>query len=85
MYLDIEEVLASAVDSHVHVFVADVIESLDTVDRSILDRVLCSLGLLAWFRQCILSIMLTFACALSWLLALVSPGLVMVVYTRAVL
>ena len=38
--LDIEEVLAGAADSH-----ADVIKSFDTVDRGILNRVLCSLGL----------------------------------------
>ena len=31
--LDIEEVLAGAADSHVHLFVADVIKSFDTVDR----------------------------------------------------
>ena len=40
---DIEEVLAGAVDAHVHVFVADVIKSFDTVDRGIMDRVLSSL------------------------------------------
>ena len=43
--LDIEEVLACGTDSHVHLFVADVVKSFDTVDRSILDRVLRSLGL----------------------------------------
>ena len=42
--LDIEEVLSGATDSDVHIFVADVIKSLDTVDRGILDRVLCSVG-----------------------------------------
>ena len=31
---DIEEVLAGATDSNVHLFVADVIKSFDTVDRS---------------------------------------------------
>ena len=77
---DIEEVPAGTVDSHMHLFVADVIESFDTVDRGILDRVL-----LLGFVMCILSIMLMFACALSVLLALVSLGLVMVVYSRAVL
>ena len=45
--LDIEKVLAGATDSHVHLFVADVVKSFDTVDRAILDRVLSSLGL-AW-------------------------------------
>ena len=49
--LDIEEVLAGAADSHVHLFVADVVESFDTVDRGILDRVLSSLGLPGWFRH----------------------------------
>ena len=49
--LDIEEVLAGAVDTRVHTFVADVVKSFDTVDRGILDRVLGSLGLLAWFRH----------------------------------
>ena len=37
--LDIYEVLEGAVDAHVHIFVADVVKSFDTVDRSILDRV----------------------------------------------
>ena len=49
--LDIEEVLSGASDSHVHLFVADVIKSFDTVDRKILDRVLRSLGLPGWFRH----------------------------------
>ena len=49
--LYIEEVLAGAADSHVHLFVADVIKPFDTVDRGILDRVLSSLGSLGWFRH----------------------------------
>ena len=49
--LDIEEVLSGASDSDVHLFVADVIKSFDTVDRGILDRVLSSLGLPGWFRH----------------------------------
>ena len=49
--LDIEEVLTGATDSHLHLFVADVVKSFDTVDRSILDRVLSSLGLPGWFRH----------------------------------
>ena len=49
--LDIEEVLAGAADSHVHLFVADVIEFFCAVDRGILDRVLSSLGLPGWFRH----------------------------------
>ena len=53
--LDIEEVLSGAADSHVHLFVADVVKSIDTVDRGILDRVLSSLGLSGWFRHAFLS------------------------------
>ena len=49
--LDIEEVLAGATDSHLHLFVGDVVKSFDTVDRDILDRVLSSLGLPGWFRH----------------------------------
>ena len=49
--LDIEEVLSGASDSHLHLFVADVISLFDTVDRGILDRVLSSLGLPGWFRH----------------------------------
>ena len=49
--VDIEMALAGAFSSHVHVFVAVVVNFLDTVDRGILDRVLSSLGLLAWFRH----------------------------------
>ena len=47
--LDIEEVLSGVVQDDVHIFVADVIKSFDTVDRGILDRVLSSLGLPGWF------------------------------------
>ena len=49
--LDIEEVLTGAADSDIHLFVADVVNSLDTVDRRILDRVLSCLRLPAWFRH----------------------------------
>ena len=49
--LDIEEVLTGAADSHVRLFVAYVTKSFDTVDRGILDCVLSSLRLPAWFRH----------------------------------
>ena len=49
--LDIEEVLSGVVDSDVHLFVADVVKSFDTVDRGVLDLVLSSLGLPGWFRH----------------------------------
>ena len=48
--LDIEEVLSGTGD-HLHVMVADVIKSFDTVDRSILDCALGRLGLPDWFRK----------------------------------
>ena len=49
--LDIEEVLAVATVSHLHLFVAGVIKSFDTVDRGILDCVLSNHGLPGWFRH----------------------------------
>ena len=49
--LDIEEVLAGAGGDQLHVMVADVIKSCDTVDRSILDCALGRLGLPDWFRR----------------------------------
>ena len=41
------EVLTDATESYVHIFVADVIKSFDTVDRGIRDCVLGRLGV-AW-------------------------------------
>ena len=38
-------------DSDVHLFVADVIKSFDTADRSVLDGVLSRLGLPDWFHH----------------------------------
>ena len=49
--LDIEESLAGVFGSDVNIFVADVIKSFDTVDRGILDYILCRLGLPGWFRH----------------------------------
>ena len=49
--LDIEEVLSGTGGDQLHVMVADVIKSCDTVDRSILDCALGLLGLLDWFRR----------------------------------
>ena len=49
--LDIQEVLSGVVDSDVHLFVADVVESFDTVDMGVLDLVLSSLDLPGWFRH----------------------------------
>ena len=42
--LDAEESLSGIVDSDVHIFVVDVVEYFDTVDRSVLNCVLSSLG-----------------------------------------
>ena len=49
--LDIEEVLSGTGGDQLHVMVADVIMSFDTVDRSILDCALGRLGLPDWFRR----------------------------------
>ena len=38
-------------DVYVHLFVADVVKSFDTVDRDILDFVLGRRGLPGWFRM----------------------------------
>ena len=49
--LDIQEVLSGAGGDQLHVMVADVIKSFDTVDRSILDCALGRLDLPSWFRK----------------------------------
>ena len=49
--LDIEEVLSGTGGDPLHVMVADVIKSFDTVDRSILDCALGRLGLPDWIRK----------------------------------
>ena len=49
--LDIEDVLSGTGGDQLHVMVADVIKSFDTVDRSILDCAFGRLGLLDWFRK----------------------------------
>ena len=49
--LGLEESLSGALDSDVHIFVADVVMSFDTVDRDILDYVLSRLGLPGWFSH----------------------------------
>ena len=49
--LDIEDVLSGNGGDQLHVMVADVIKSFDTVDRSILDCALGRLGLPDWFRR----------------------------------
>ena len=48
---DIEEVLGNTCQGDFRVFVVDVVKSLDTVKRDILDCVLGRLGLPAWFRR----------------------------------
>ena len=49
--LDIKEVLSGTCGDQLHVMVADVIKSFDTVDRSILDCSLGRLGLPGWLRR----------------------------------
>ena len=49
--LDIEEVLSRTGADQLHVMVADVIKSCDTVDRSVLNCALGRLGFPDWFRR----------------------------------
>ena len=49
--LDVEEVLSGACNDQLHVMVADVIKSLHTVDRAVLDCAIGRLGLPSWFRK----------------------------------
>ena len=51
LLLDIEDVISGTGGDQLHVMVADVIKSFDTVDRSILDCALGRLGLPDWFRE----------------------------------
>ena len=83
--MDIEEVLAGAADSHVHLFVADVIKSFDTVDRTILDRVLSSLGLPGWFRHVEFEYHLHVRLRFKLAAGLGEPGLGMVEFLRGAL
>ena len=50
-WFSIEEVLSESGGDQLHVMVADVKKSFDTVDRSILDCALGRLGLPDWFRK----------------------------------
>ena len=49
--MDFEDVLSGTGGDQLHVMVADVFKSFDTVDRSILDCALGRLGLPFWFRK----------------------------------
>ena len=49
--LDIEDVLSGTGSDQLHVMVADVSKSFDTVERSFLDCTLGRLGLPDWFRK----------------------------------
>ena len=65
--LDIEEVLSGAGGDQLHVMVADVIESFDTVDRSILDGALGRIALPSWFRKVYFFFIVRSGSGLSWL------------------
>ena len=78
--LDIEEVLSGAVGDQLHVMVADVIKSFDTVDRSILDCALGRLGYLIGFERFIFLFIVRYVSGLGLLLDLVSHGVGMVVF-----
>ena len=83
--LDIEDVLSSTGCDQLHVMVADVIKSFDTVDRSILDCALVVLGCLIGFVRFISRFIVRFGQGLSLPLGLVSPGVGMVVFPRVTL
>ena len=84
--LDIEEVLSGTGGDQLHVMVADVIKSFETVDRSILDCALGRLGLPDWFREVFFFLFIVRSVfGLNLLLDLVNLGVEMVVFPRAVL
>ena len=70
--LDNEEVLSGTGGDQLHVMVADVIKSFDTVDRSILDCALGRLGLPGWFRKAYFSFIVRFVSGSNLLLVLES-------------
>ena len=78
----LEVVLTGAADSHFHLFVADVIESFDTVDRVVLDKVLSSLGLPGWFRHACFEYHSHVRLRFKLAAGLVSHGLEMVAFLR---
>ena len=82
--LDIEGVLAGTGGDQLHVMVADVIRSIDTVDTSILDFALGRLRLPDWFCQTYFSFHSQVRLKLSLLLVLVHLGVGMVVFLRVV-
>ena len=84
--LDIEDVLSGTGGDQLHVMVADVIKSFDTVDRSILGlRFGSPWDCLTGFVRFIFLSIVMFVFGLSLLLALVSFGVGMAVFPRAVL
>ena len=80
-----EEVLSGTGCDQLHVMVADVIKSFDTVDRSILDCTWVVWGCLAGFERFIFRFIARFGCGSNLLLGLVSRGLGMAVFPRAAL
>ena len=66
-------------------FFADVIESFDTVDRGIVDKVLSCLGLPGWFRHIYFEYHSHVRLRFKLVLGLVSLGLEMVVFLRGAL
>ena len=74
--------LTGAVDGHVHLFVADVIKSFDTVDRSILDCAWVGWVCLVGFGKSILLFMLMYGLGLSLLQGWAKLGPEMVVFLR---
>ena len=83
--LDIEEVLSGTGGDQLHVMVADVIKSFDTVDRSILDCANGRLGLPDWFRKVYFSFHSQVRLRFKLAAGLGEPGVGMVVFPRVAL
>ena len=83
--LDIERFLLALPTLMFTFFVADVIKSFDTVDRGILDCVLSSLGLPAWFRHVYFEYHLHVRLRFKLAAGLGEPGLGMVEFHRGAL
>ena len=82
---DVEEDLSGTGADQLHVMVADVITSLDTVERSILDCALGRLGLPDWFRKVYFAFHSQVRLRFKLAAGLVNRGVEMVVFPKAVL
>ena len=85
IYKFTEEVLSAIGGDQLHVMVADVSQSFDTIDKSILDRALERLGLPDWFLEANFSYHSQVRLWLKVAVVLGSHGVGMDVFLRVVL